>query len=216
MSSSESEDNENMDKILQAVDTNLLNNSLFTEKTEKNKVQQEPKSKQLKSQRYLEDDVPTEWIQYQICKETMDFFYKKLSETISEHVDFSNDNDPPTKRKKWTSRVRLLSDFTENVLAYEDVVEVHNGPTKKPVIKKRQIELERMTEEDKLKSVAVSSESLLQNVNTNWQKNKGEIYKYRTGKDGTCHFLEPVNEFTVLRKKNTWSEKRISRDFKKK
>ncbi|KAL5275358.1 hypothetical protein ACFFRR_001322 [Megaselia abdita] len=210
MSSDSDSDDENLKNILQAVDTNLLNNSLFIKKTDVEQTQdQEVK---LKSQRYLNEDV-SDWLN--ISQETKDFMHKKLSNIISEQFEFtiSTLNDPHTDTK-YRNRVKLLSDCKTGVQAYEDIVEEFIGPKKKPDIKRRKVEPEYLSKEERLKASVINAETLLEDKI--FEKPKQEItYKYKTGKDGTCHFLEPNTEFTTLRKKNNWSEKKISRNFKK-
>ncbi|KAL5275354.1 hypothetical protein ACFFRR_001322 [Megaselia abdita] len=189
MSSDSDSDDENLKNILQAVDTNLLNNSLFIKKTDVEQTQDQ--------------------------EETKDFMHKKLSNIISEQFEFtiSTLNDPHTDTK-YRNRVKLLSDCKTGVQAYEDIVEEFIGPKKKPDIKRRKVEPEYLSKEERLKASVINAETLLEDKI--FEKPKQEItYKYKTGKDGTCHFLEPNTEFTTLRKKNNWSEKKISRNFKK-
>lgn len=217
MSSSDTESDDDFKQILESVDTNLLNNSLFVKKSEIPKDR--TKESLPKSQRYLEDDRDDDWTQ--ISEDKKEFLFRKLSEIISEQISFF-ETEPPNKQrskvnKKWRSKVKLFSGSDEYVQSYEDFKAVFNGPMKKPEIKRRRFEEEHITsEEDRLSSIVVTSASLLgANIQCN-KINTGTLYEYKTGKDGgTCHFVEPITEFTVVRKKNNWSEKKISRNFKK-
>lgn len=122
------------------------------------------------------------------------------------------------RRDKNESAVKLLQG-TELTITHIDETVTANQPIilkqTKPSIVRRQIEPNEMTENEKLRIVAVEGESIMQgNGFRNWNMNKtvrsNHIYNYRE-KNCKLYLVEPTNEFSAKRKKNNWTESKISK-----
>lgn len=121
-------------------------------------------------------------------------------------------------RDKNESALKLLQG-TELTITHIDETVTANQPiiTKqtKPSIVRRQIEPNEMTESEKLRIVAIDGESIMRgndfrnrNINKKFRTNK--IYNYRE-KNCKFYLIEPTNEFSAKRKKNNWTESKISK-----
>lgn len=174
----------------------------------------EPTAKRLKSERYLEcDDAETD---LQVPKTMQDFVYKKMSKKIDESIEFVT-VDKRTKRKQKEEKcdigVRLLSD-TE-LITEIDILETKIEIVKraKPKIQRRIIEEDNETEKEKLRLTAIDGQSILKQTEIkHWKPRKirpNKLFMYRE-KNAKLFLIEPENEFSKLRKKNNWSENKIS------
>lgn len=171
----------------------------------------------LKSQRYIEhDEIESD---LNVPKSMQDFIYKKMSKKINNSIEFVEVSSKKSKKKKATQDelgcVRLLSD-TDPITSIDFVPEVIDPPmeAKKPKIKRRIVEPDEYNDEEKLKLASIDSDSVLQQTETkSWKPKKvkpNKLFKYRE-KNSILYAIEPENEFTSLRKKNNWSESKISK-----
>ncbi|XP_031621824.1 uncharacterized protein LOC116339883 [Contarinia nasturtii] len=231
-SSSDSED-ENLALLRQAVDTNFISDDMFTtvassanESTPKDTediklsakikpIKPTTSGQPLKSQRYIENDEIT--ADLNVPKSMQDFVYKKMSKKINDSVEFIETPTKEIKNEKTTNDdfncLRLLND-TEPIKII-DLMPQHdiqpNGG-KKFEIKRRIIEADEYTDEEKLKMASIGGDSILEQTETKgWKAKKvkpNKMYKYRE-KNSVLYAVEEENEFTALRKKNNWSESKI-------
>lgn len=174
-------------------------------------------SKTLKSQRYIEhNEIETD---LNIPKSMQDFVYKKMSKKIDDSIEFVEVTTKKSKKRKTDhvdlGCVRLLND-TEPINSIDFTPEVNEeSAVAKPVeIKRRIIEPDKYSDEEKLKLASVEGESILQQTETkNWKPKKerpNKLFKYRE-KNKILYAIEPENEFTALRKKNNWCESKIAK-----
>lgn len=157
-----------------------------------------------------------------------DFFYNKMSMNIASSIEFVDIDGvcgygertmkSSRTRDENESAVKLLKD-TDLTITHIDETVTPNEPilTKqtKPPIARRQIEPNEMTEKEKLRIVAVDGESIIQgndvrywNINKKIRTNK--IFNYRE-KNCKLYLVEPTYEFSAKRKKNNWTESKISK-----
>lgn len=152
--------------------------------------------------------------------------YKKLSKKIEETVEFVDKKDKSIKKLKSFENddigIRLLRD-TEPItkigadFIYEEVPQVVKKP--KPTIKRRIIEPDTQSEQEKLKLATIEGETVLQQKETRFWKLKkfrpNKLFEYRE-KKSVLYLVEPKNEFSELRKINNWSESKIATFCRKK
>lgn len=220
-SDSDSSQDENMAKLREAADTTLICDAMFTTNTRKPQLiagNSEGTTKQPESQRYSHEN---EYHQtdLNIPKSMQDFIYKKLSKKIASKIEFV---DVDCKRKpnksmvENDSAVKLLND-TKPITHIDEMV-VMDEPIvvkrSKPSIVKRQIEPDRMTDEEKLRAVVVNAQSVLEGNEVRcWKARKVRTHKmfnYRE-KNKQLYLVEPTNEFSTKRKKNNWTESKIAK-----
>lgn len=168
-----------------------------------------------KSQRYLELDEQENNLK--ISKSMQDFVYKKMSKTIENSVEFVDVPTKKSKTKEGKAIVKLLKD-TEPIKHYKfDVFESVIINQIKPVIKIRVIEKNALTEDDKIQMACVNGDDILSRKEVqNWKEKKPKshkIFSYKE-KNNVLYLIEPENEFSKLKKKNNWSESKIT-GFKK-
>lgn len=129
---------------------------------------------------------------------------------IGESVEFVevDPSKPKKKRKKSTTTIKLLKDTDpinlEADTVYERIQQV------KPDIRKRQIEDDDLTSEEKLRAAAVDVRQVSESTQS-WKHKPprdNKVFKYKE-KSAKLYLIEPENEFTKLRKKNNWSETKI-------
>lgn len=168
------------------------------------------------SQRFLinsedDDDEIPELVQQKIAK--------KLKKIIQNQIEFIEETNLTngTSNKKSKSGLRLFKEsglFLKSPLEEIPEIILNN----RPVIKRRKIKEDSSEDEtSKLKSAAVDSVYILSTPETKlWHTGrKKNIFEYKKGKDSKLHEKEVINEFTKLRRKNDWSERKISRKNKK-
>lgn len=157
-----------------------------------------------------------------------DIIYEKLSSKIQESIEFV---DIPMKKKKKTNKeidcpsvgVRLFKD-TDVIQRYDfsDITtssDIIFKKSKRPEIRRREIEIAEMTENDKLELASVDGKYILEQSETKYWKEKKpkprKVFNYRE-KKSILYFVEPKNEFSAMRKKNNWTESKIANFYKNK
>ncbi|XP_061391648.1 uncharacterized protein LOC133327088 [Musca vetustissima] len=229
MSSSDSEDEEQMKMFLEASDTTLLNNDMFKGKVEEetndnknvgiNVVITKKEEDKPKSQRYLVDEEDTTGTDFNLPESMQKHLAKKFNDILKEKYEFCEvvQEESNKKKTKTKSRVRLLNGFEDYVKPYEEFEYETKGPDRKPEIKRRIIENTNADDEECLKQIAIDGNDILSGKEMKcWAKKKerkDKIFHYRLGANDICHAKEVVNEFTPIRRKNHWSENKI-KDFK--
>lgn len=166
------------------------------------------KSQTPKSQRGIDLNVPISM---------QDFFYKKMSKKINNSIEFVEVSSKKSKKKKAIQDeigcVRLLRD-TDPIKAIDFLPEVVDRPfeDRKPELKRRIVEPDNYSDEEKLKLALIDSESIIQQTES-WKPKKvksNKLFKYRE-KNSILYAIEPENEFSALRKKNNWCESKIAK-----
>lgn len=223
-SSSISED-ENAKFLREAADKTLISDELFKSGPEKEdaarlSAEEATMSRSKgppKSERYLEGS--EHHTDLDIPNSMRDFVYKRLSANIDSLVEFVEVAEKPQKkkRKKEKAVVKLLSD-TGPIEHIEQPVEVSFDfpiiKKRKPQIKRRQVDGDLYSDDDKLRISAVESKSILDGDETRRWKTKEtrphKMFEYHE-KNNVLYFVEPKNEFSAQRKKNNWTESKISK-----
>lgn len=203
MHSSDSSDSDDLEQLRSAIDTGLLKESFYNEEI-KPKISEISK----KSERYIEDDIKSENSVF-VSKCMQDHIWSKLSQLINNQIEFVDVPCHKSKRKKTKGGVKLLS-HEDEYLSHIEILENPIYPTK--------IIAEQTKEDlDRVHQCAVTYEWVMSGDNEikseNIKKPKIEYYK---SKKFILHLIEPVNEFTEMRRKNNWSESKISRKYKAK
>lgn len=140
------------------------------------------------------------------------FVYKKMCEIIEKSVEFVDvdPSKPKKKRKNYTTVIKLLKDTDAINLEADKVYE--RIQLVKPDIRKRQFEADKLTNEEKIRAAAVDISQVSESTKS-WKEQPArdkKFFKYKE-KSSNLYFVEPENEFTKLRKKNNWSETKISK-----
>lgn len=95
-----------------------------------------------------------------------------------------------------------------------NIEQFSEGPQIKPIIRKRLLEPDYLTKEDKLRLASVDGNSILQQSDVqSWKARplkESKLFRYKE-KNGTMYPIDPDNEFTKARKKNNWSESKIAK-----
>lgn len=171
------------------------------------------------SQRYLPDGDEHQ-ADLNVPKSMQDFFYSKMSEKIAASIEFVDIVPAKSKKKKkkmkTESTVKLLRD-TEPITHIDEaiaLIEMISVKRKKPKIVRRQIEVDDLTDDEKVRTVVVDGESIVQgNEVRNWKAKRirtHKMFNYRE-KNNKCYMIEPTNEFSAKRKKNNWAESKIAK-----
>ncbi|XP_055374896.1 uncharacterized protein LOC129607747 [Condylostylus longicornis] len=235
MSSSEDEINDRKIKdILQAVDTNFLPNDIYGKSrniqdakdvhpnlSENNNLFtcNEP-SKTIKevipSQRYLENQC-FEQDHLKISETMQEFVAKKLSNMIENKFEFVE--LPPIKKVKksqsFVNGVKLLTECDSFINPEKsDIIELYTK--KKPLIKRRKFDSdpsENLSHLEKIKLAVIDPQCVINKEDIrHWnERKKFRVYHYKGISGSPFQFVEPDNEFTILRRKNNWNLKKISR-----
>ncbi|XP_037805778.1 uncharacterized protein LOC119599906 [Lucilia sericata] len=230
-SDSESDDDIQMKQFLEAADTTLLNNAMFQNKEEKNiekigkaaHTEEAVKKDLPKSQRYIVEDDDNSGTDFNLPESMQRFLAKKFTDILNQHYEFTEINVGKNSLKtktKYKSRVKLLKGDNCFVNPYEDFEYETKGPEQKPIIKRRIVDnvAENKDSEDVLKSLAIDGNYILSGAEVNmWAKKKerkDKVFHYKMGNDGVLYPKVEINEFTKLRNKNNWDEKKIQ-TFKK-
>lgn len=220
-SDSDSSEDENMAQLLEAADTTLIYDAMFITNAKKPQLiagDSNQATKQAESQRYLHEGRDHQ-NDLSIPKSMQDFIYKKLSKKIASKIIFV-DADYKRESKKTKvgneSAVKLLKD-TEPIIHIDEMVALDEPiivERSKPSIVKRQVEPDRMTDEEKLRAVAVNGKSILEGNEVRcWKARRvrtQKIFNYRE-KNKRLYLVEPTNEFSTKRTKNNWTESKIAK-----
>lgn len=178
-----------------------------------------PSINQLKSQRYIDhDEIQAD---LNVPKSMQDFVYKKMSMKIADSIEFIEIPSKKGKKREQTDTinaccVRLLKD-TDPITRIDEESDVSVDPNKntntKLEIKRRSVEPEIYSHDEKIKMAAVDGERILQRIDIEGWKSKKpkthKIFNYLKRKS-TLQLVEPTNEFSALRKNNTWNESKIA------
>lgn len=167
----------------------------------------ESKPESPKSQRYLEDDQQED---YKITASDL------LSEIIHKQLEYSK-REPQRINFKTPEDIedreiiRLFSD-SKTAVALENLEEQEYLKSRKKVpILKRKVEDVEISECQKIRVAAFTTEDLTQEV-SRWTERsiKIPVIEYKIIKS-IGYLREPENEFTKLAKKNGWSDSKISK-----
>lgn len=159
-----------------------------------------------------------------IPRSMQDIFYNRMSKHIASSIEFVNVDCPSSKRM--AKKMKTVDDNQPamKLLKGSDPIKhiagtvALDGPIvmkqTKPSIARRQIEPNEMTDEQKVHAVAVDAESIIQgNEIRNWRPKKVRLHKifnYRE-KNDRLYLVEPSTEFSARRKRNNWTESKISK-----
>lgn len=220
-SASESDENEDMSKLLSAVDTNFISDKMFKEKpasSQGENVNKDSSNNKPKSQRYLDNIDPIFQSELNVSESMQKHFCKKLSTAIEKQVDFIENNSitkelPPDNFPKLKS-IRLTTDSDILKPKPLEIVEVNPNIGRKGIeIKRRKIKEDNgivpVTEEDKIKECNIRSDEFSKETKS-WRVKKNQKLLHYRAKKGVNYLVEPETEFTKLRKKNNWDEGKIS------
>ncbi|XP_054730465.1 uncharacterized protein LOC129239158 [Anastrepha obliqua] len=224
-SDSDDEDNEQMRQFLEAADTTLLTNAMFQPSLEErgpikenltdNVADTASEQKVLPSNRYLleeEGKTDADFITTEAVKKHIG---KKLSELIANSVEFGDLETPTSVQKTRKSRVILFTGAGCYVKPYEEFEFESNGPTKRPVIKRKKLDDHEKKEkqEDLYDMASVSAEDILSGkLTAGWapkRERNDKLFSYKCDANGKLHLNPEENEFTKLRQKNHWNESKI-------
>lgn len=174
--------------------------------------------KQLKSQRHIDhDEIEAD---LNVPKSMQDFIYKKMAKKIADSIEFVETVPKKEKKRKQNGNatneccVRLLKD-TDPITKIEVELDVPLESNKRPKlkIKRREVEADVYSHEEKIKMAAIDAERILQQTDTKGWKSKKpkshKLFEYRA-KKSVLNLVEPTNEFSALRKKNEWNESKIA------
>lgn len=188
---------------------NLIVIILAKTSTEHKETSPTPIPSQPPSQRNL--TVEEHDVDLKISETMQNFVYKKLSKMIGESIEFIDVKSPKTAKQKGTTDtiIKLLND-TEPINLESQEYEYSTQKQTKPIICRRQIELDNLTDEEKIQTAAITADQLWESTKA-WKyptpKDKN-LFKYKE-KKSNLYFIEPENEFSQIRKKNNWSETKI-------
>lgn len=212
-SDSDSDGNEDMKKLLSAIDTNFMSDKMFG-KEKSSASEAAPAQDKLKSQRIIDTSDPIFQSELNVSESMQKHFYKKLSSAIERQVDFINPpNETCSMKFPKLRSIKLVGDG--EVLKPQPLEKVSENPN----IGRRKLEIKRRIVKDQSHEVDRIKESVvefvrLQKETNSWKERKHKkIFPYRT-KKGVNYFVEPETEFTKLRKKNNWTEGKISTTHK--
>uniref|UniRef100_A0A182QGT4 Uncharacterized protein n=1 Tax=Anopheles farauti TaxID=69004 RepID=A0A182QGT4_9DIPT len=228
-SDSSSEDDINA-RLLSAVDTSFLSDSLYKttetsktadgEKRDQDDPVPEPTAEPApKSNRYLVEDESIFHSDLNVSQAMQKHTAQKISKLIASVIEFDETvGTKKTPRKKQSSTgVRLLAGFDELIDLSSEPLPA--APTKKPKLThRRKLEDEpEPTAAEKI-SASVCVPEIFPNEVKHWTgpRKRSKEFKYKQKRDGTivekCNPF--ANEFTKARNANMWHESKI-RKFKK-
>ncbi|TDG43671.1 hypothetical protein AWZ03_009914 [Drosophila navojoa] len=229
-SDSDDEDYAKLRLFAEATDHTLLRNDMYKkELTTASSPEASAPQALPKSERYLADQDAAPASDLQISKEMQTHLWGKLTAIIQNQVEYCEViSDQPTngslkaeKENAWFSQVKLLSNADCYVV---DDIEPKAGPQKRPTIKRRQLEDDKVQAKTDatLAAIAVDGDSILSGRDMqSWvprKPRKDKFFEYRAT-DALGHKLqaiEPTNEFTKQRRKNNWNETKIGQRFRNK
>uniref|UniRef100_A0A182N621 Uncharacterized protein n=1 Tax=Anopheles dirus TaxID=7168 RepID=A0A182N621_9DIPT len=232
MSDSDSSEDEANARLLSAVDTSFLSESLYkpTEASEiTDAVEQRngdvPESDPSavsapKSNRYLPEDESIFHSDLNVSQAMQKHTAQKISKLLASVIEFDETvatKKPSRPKGKSTTGVKLLAGFDE-------VIDLHPeplppAPTKKPKLThRRKLDDEEEPTAAQKVSASLCIPATFPNEVKNWTgpRKRSKEFKYKQKKDGTlvekCNPF--ANEFTKARNANMWHESKI-RKFKK-
>lgn len=165
----------------------------------------------LKSQRHVTED--NEHIDDLLIPEEVQVSKKlaKIIENRVEFVDVHGNDESEHRTDNTVEQIKLLGNVVLNIDWTDG--ETANCKRKKQEIKKRKLPDvdDTKTDSDRIRESVIGLEDVSKEVG-NWKsRSKGVVYEYRE-KNGKLFEVEPTTEFSALRKRNNWTENRISRN----
>lgn len=205
--SSDSSDDDDLKQLSSAIDPGFLKEFAYN-------VNKDDQKTRNKSERNIEDGNNNENIIH-ISQHMQDHFWFKLRQIIDQQVEFIDVPSHKIKTRKHTitGGIKLLSHNDEYLCLHDNYV--HEKILTKVIPEQTKEDLDRVEEcavtVDWIMSEKNKKEFL--KVSNYPRKPKIEFYK---SKKSILNFIEPKNEFSELRRKNNWSECKISRKYKPK
>ncbi|KAH8294524.1 hypothetical protein KR044_005840, partial [Drosophila immigrans] len=216
-----------MRQFLEAADHTLLNNAMFQQQQQQPATTKHvssalpatgsaPHEVPAKSERFLDEQQSAGGSDLQITEHMQTHIWKKLRAIIESQTEFVEPKAQPMPAEEEIpaipNNVPLL--LGANCFIQFDSLE-EKLPTKKPKIKRRQVEDAGPITDASLAAVAVSGASILQGQDVqHWAQRapkKHKLFEYKSC-DSEGHKLravQPTNEFSTLRRKNQWNESKI-------
>lgn len=150
-----------------------------------------------------------------VSKSMQDFFYAKMSQNIATSIEFIDGScvHKKKRRTKGEFAVKLFND-TGPVTHIDGTTASDQRKQIATPIVRRQIESSEMCERDKYREVVIDGESIIRGDDVRcWKPRKMRPHKYFNyrEKKGTLFLVEPITEFSALRKKHNWSESEIAK-----
>ncbi|XP_018573099.1 uncharacterized protein C12orf43 homolog [Anoplophora glabripennis] len=191
---SDSSDEENLDLLKEAQDSNFINDSMFSDSPAKSTAHNQ--TKPLPSLRKTKNEEGH--FSLKVTPEFRDYVARQLTSILDRKLDkkFADLPDPEVPRKKRKKvGVKLLSEskhfleLSEEISAENKASAVHNATAKRAKNSKGVNEVT----EDLLKEVAVSGEDILSKKEVrNWSKrSKAPVFHYKKSKNGQLKLVEP-------------------------
>ncbi|XP_049534469.1 uncharacterized protein LOC125950482 [Anopheles darlingi] len=230
MSDSESSEDETTSKLLQAVDTSFLNETLYKkdpttkETKEKNDSSQNHDEKPLaddkkdapKSNRYLLEEDSVFQSDLNVSDSMQKHMAAKVSKLIESIVSFEDTVTVKQKKvktktaKEITGTVQLLSGFDACINL--DHLEPSFVQLKPVQVRRRQVEQESNPDNQQAFASAVCEPGTFSEETKHWKpKREKMVFHYRSKGNGVCEALPnvPSNEFTLSRVDRKWDETKI-------
>ena len=174
-----------------------------------------PVKEEPKSQRFIESEESDSELTIPAAMQAS--VYQRLSKMIEKSVEFVAVSSKAAGNQLEAADIKLLRD-TEPIRMIESEPSGFVVKQKKPKIKRRRLEDDDLDEKEKLRQACVTGEAVLSQEDVKALQIKKEkadkIFKYKS-KKGVLYEIEPENEFSKLRKRNNWSEKKIAQSVRK-
>ncbi|CAD7087780.1 unnamed protein product [Hermetia illucens] len=188
---------DNMEIIMEAIDTKLLNNEMFKDMSENVQERALYRSRSGLTARLEESSTDL-----QVPSAMKQFLGKKLSGLIEQKYVLTNTvNLSPQAAtfKKEESLIKLFCNSTAALKAVCSPWEYLPSVSPRFRIERRHMRTNSPNRFSKIRSVSIDYEFVQsQKEVRHWAKpsGKGKLYRYRAGKAGVLEFVEPENEFT--------------------
>ncbi|KAJ0172924.1 hypothetical protein K1T71_011100 [Dendrolimus kikuchii] len=178
---SDSSSEEDLSRFKDVVDTS------FTKEFTENKAAIVKKSINQKSERYLHE--ATHYNDVKVPEEMQKHIGAKLSAIIKKKYEFTEvqKNDPESQTDNILGGVKLFKD-SNGFLSCHDVIdistEMHNHKSKKHKRRRKQIEDNGLSEQEKINYAVVSGDHILSKEDTKrWNsRRKEKVFKYKSNK----------------------------------
>lgn len=143
------------------------------------------------------------------------FVSKKLAKIIENRVEFVDircDEHTNIRSDNVQEEINLLEDVVLKIDWANNGTTQHSSTTKAEIKKRKLSDVDNgKTERVRLSEAVIDLEDVSKEV-SNWKtKPKRTAFEY-IEKNGKLFEVEPMNEFSVNRKKNNWDESKISRN----
>ncbi|XP_035780830.1 uncharacterized protein LOC118460546 [Anopheles albimanus] len=222
MSDSESSEDETTSKLLQAVDTSFLNETLYKNgpatkpKTSQNhheKQHADDKKDAPKSNRYLLDEDSVFQSDLNVTDSMQKHMAAKVSKLIETIVSFEDTvtvKQKKVKTKPAKGTVQLLSGFDTCIKL--DQPEPSFVQLKQVQVRRREVEPESNVDSQQRLTSIVCEPGTFSEETKHWKpKREKAVFHYRSKGNGVCEALPnvPPNEFTIQRMERKWDESKI-------